>query len=199
MRYLPRILVVLSFVLGISAPGFASSIVVDFESFSDTDVVTTQVSGLVFSNTIVLTAGASLNEFDFPPRSGSNVVADLGAPILITFASPISSFSAFFTYTEALTLNAFDASATQVDVATSLFGNNSVGFGGIPNELVEVAFVGGISSVLITGNPAGFSFTMDDVTYTATGSQSPVPEPGTLGLLAIGLQGLRSRIRNKRA
>src|SRR5882672_6224065 len=66
---------------------YSDTVVLDFEGFSDSDFLTTQIPGLTFSNAMVLTASISLNEFDFPPHSGSNVIFDAGGPIGISFAS----------------------------------------------------------------------------------------------------------------
>src|SRR5258707_9878441 len=87
----------------------ADTVFLNFESLVDSDIVTNQFSGLTFQNTIVLTSGTSLNEFEFPPHSGSNVVSDNNGPITIVFASPIVSFSGYFTYAEPLALTGFDA------------------------------------------------------------------------------------------
>jgi hypothetical protein len=51
----------------------AGSITLDFEGFPDSTILSTQYSGLTFTNAIILTAGISLNEFEFPPHSGVNV------------------------------------------------------------------------------------------------------------------------------
>ena len=80
-------------------PAQAGIVTVDFETFPDgtpipdSTSITTQFPGLIFTNTTVITAGISLNEFEFPPHSGTNVAFDDGGPISIDFASPISSFS----------------------------------------------------------------------------------------------------------
>ncbi len=75
-----------------AAPARAATI--DFESFSDGDGLNTQISGLLFTDFTVLTAGVSLNEFDYPPVSGSNVAAGLNGNSSISFTNGISSFSA---------------------------------------------------------------------------------------------------------
>ena len=54
----------------------AEPITINFERLLNGDVVTSQFPGLVFSNAMVLTAGIDLNEVEFPPHSGENVVFD---------------------------------------------------------------------------------------------------------------------------
>lgn len=169
----------------------AGTITIDFEGFPDSTVLTNQYPGLTFQNAIILTAGISLNEFEFPPHSGVNVASDNGGPISITFAAPILSFSGYFTYAELLTLDAFGTGNTLLASATSLFSNNealSGDPGSNPNEFLQVGFASGISSVTITGDPAGGSFVMDDVTYTPTASS--VPEPSSIVLFLAGIAGL---------
>src|ERR1035437_8615795 len=78
-----------------------------FEGFPDSTVLANQYPGGVFPNAIILSAGISLNEFEFPPHSGTNVVSDNGGPLSIGFSSPIQSFTGYFTYAEPLTLQAF--------------------------------------------------------------------------------------------
>jgi hypothetical protein len=158
--------------------------IIDFEGLADSTILTNQYAGLTFTNAIILTAGISLNEFEFPPHSGSNVVSDNGGPITIDFATPVLNFSGYFTYEEPLTLDAFDSLDNQVDSAVSAFSSNDALFGDAgssPNEFLQVAFADGISSVTITGDPAGGSFVMDDISFT-----SAVPEPSSIFLLLSG-------------
>lgn len=179
--------------------------VINFDDLSDGDIVTTQYQslGVTFSNTLVQTVGLSLNEFDFPPESGTNVAIDNGGPISITFVDPILTFGAYFTYLEPLTVDAFDASGDLVDVATSLFSDN-LGYGdgdtgSSPDEFIPVTFASGISSVTITGDPFGYSFAMDDATITdlpETGTS--VPEPGSLSILLIGVLALAAFVGKER-
>jgi hypothetical protein len=167
----------------------------DFEGFPDSTPITTQYPGVTFSHATILTAGISLNEFEFPPHSGVNVVFDDGGPMSLSFASPIFSFSGYFTYLEPLTLLAFDAGSSQVAQANSLFSDNlalSGDPGSSPNEFLHVSFAGGISSVTITGDPGGSSFTLDDATIDST------PEPSSVILLLTVLAALAAMNRFRR-
>jgi PEP-CTERM motif len=164
-------------------------VVIDFESFVDGDVITNQIPGLTFTNAQVATAGISLNEFDFPPHSGTNVVFDIGGPITISFESPVLSFGAYFTYLQRLSLAASGPAVPPTSPVFSKFSNNT-GTGGdpgsSPNEFLEVSFPGGITTVSIMADPAGSSFTMDDATFTP-GGRAPVPEPASAFLAMLGL------------
>lgn len=159
---------------------------IDFETLSDSEVVTNQYAGLgvTFSNAIAYTAGISLNEVDFPPHSGLNVVSDNGGPMGVTFSAPQANVSAYFTYTVPLTLSFYDALNNLEGTVNSAFSSNFVSSGNPPNEFLSFAWVSGISEVVITGDPSGSSFVMDDLTFT------PVPEPATLFLLLSGLLGI---------
>lgn len=171
-----------------------------FEGFADSTILTNQYPGVTFTNTIVLTAGISLNEFEFPPHSGTNVVSDNGGPITVSFATPINSFSAYFTYAEPLTLKAFSSTDIALATTSSLYSNDealSGIVGSSPNELETLTSLSGIFSVTITGDPLGGSFTMDDLTYSTTKS-STTPEPSGLPLtlavliFVIGYQARKS-------
>ena len=161
--------------------------VLDFEDLADSDIVINQYPGLTFSNAIILSAGISLNEFEFPPHSGVNVVSDNGGPLSISFATPITSFSGYFTYAEMLTLQGFDAGSNLVGSTSSAFTNNMVLSGepgSSPNEFMSLSFAGGISSITITGDTQGGSLVMDDTTIQQ--ASSPVPEPQSVSLLVCG-------------
>ena len=180
----------------------ADTVVIDFETFpdgtpiADSTSITTQFPGLTFTSTTVITAGISLNEFEFPPYSGLNVAFDDGGPMSITFATPVLSLGGYFTYAEPLTLAGLDASSTEVASATSAFSSNlalSGDPGSSPNEFLSVSFAGGISSVTITGDPAGGSFVLDNATYTTPAAS--VPEPSSIFLFLTGTAGLLVRKR----
>src|ERR1017187_1084623 len=134
----------------------AGVMVLDFEGFPDGTSLTTQYPGATFSDATVISAGITLNEFELPPHSGTNVVFDDGGPMTISFASPILSFGGYFSYYEPLTLQAFDVGHTQVASALSAFSINvACGYGppclgdpgSSPNEFLQVGFTAGISSV----------------------------------------------------
>jgi len=153
----------------------AATTTLDFEGFVDGTVLTTQYSGLTFANAQVLTSGISLNEFEFPPHSGTIVASDNGGPISIRFANPVFSFGAYFTYTKKMTLTASDAQGSQLTTATSGFSNNLACLGGPPcsgqagsgaNEFLQITSKTGISTITIAGDPAGGSLVFDDATYS---------------------------------
>ncbi len=194
-----RILQLLACVLLSNYAQARADILVNFDGLSDNDIVTNQFAGLIFSNAIILTAGISLNEFEFPPHSDLNVISDNGGPISILFASPVLSFGGYFTYSLPLTLTAFDAGSSQVGQAVALFNNNlmlSGDPGSNPNEFLSIAFAAGISSVTITGDPAGGSFTLDDAIYQPSVAAVPEPTYGALLLLIIGFLALPALRRN---
>jgi hypothetical protein len=183
LRYGHALLCAASLLL-VPFPSHAEIIVEDFESFFDSDVLTTQIVGLAFSNTVVLTAAISLNEIEFPPHSGVNVAFDNGGAITVDFAIPVSSVGAFFTYVAPLSLTAYDSGLDPVGSETSSFSSNSVSSGHPPNEFVAVSAAAGIARIIILGDPSGSSFVMDDLTFETV---SAVPEPGTLALAAVAL------------
>lgn len=163
----------------------SANTVIDFDQFNDSGIVTTQIPGVTFTNTIVLTAGISLDEFEFPPHSGSNVASDNGGPITITFSSPISFFNGYFTYIEPLTLEGFDTAHNLLATDASQFSSNlalSGDPGSSPNELLGLNSPSGITEVIITGDLLGGSFVMDDISFGSTS----VPEPASSAFLLLG-------------
>jgi hypothetical protein len=178
--------------LGFTTAAAHAAPIVDFEGLIDGESLTSQIPGFTFTNATVLTAGLTLNEFEFPPASGSNVAADDGGPMRIDFASPIAAFSGRFTYSASLTLAAYDPFDTPLASVTSAFLENFVSSGGIPNELLELA-AANISYVTITGLAFGGSFTVDDVSARA------VPEPATALLVALGAAAVVRRRRRTNA
>jgi len=177
------ILALLLILFASSFSAWASPIMIDFDALPDSTPVTTQFSGFVFSNATVLSAGISLNEFEFPPRSGTNVVFDDGGPMSIQFSPLAIDFRGYFTYLTPIALQAFDPGNNVVASATSLFSSNlalSGDPGSLPNELLQVAYASGIARVTITGDALGSSFTLDDL------SAQVIPEPVSALLVAAG-------------
>lgn len=173
----------------------AYSYTITFEGLPDSTPVTNQYSslGVLFSNATVLTAGISLNEFEFPPHSGVNVVFDDGGPMTLNFTTPVLNVGGFFTYTVPLTLSFYDGSNNLEGTVNSAFSSNlalSGDPGSSPNEFLSFAWPSGIARAVFAGDPAGGSFVLDDL--TATLASGPVPEPGTLLLLGSGVLGIVS-------
>lgn len=174
--------------LGAIAPAAAGPTVIDFDDLLDGVSVTTQYAGLTFTNTAALTAGVSLNELEFPPRSGLNVISDDGGPIEIAFSSVMTSIVAYLTYTERVTLQVYDGQSL-VGSITSAFAENYLSSGNAPNETLEFVAPGGFTHAVFAGAPGGYSLTLDDLTFETRVGNS-VPEPSSLMLLAVGLIGL---------
>ena len=173
---------------------------ITFEAFADGDALTNQIAGLTFANTFVLSAGVSLNESEYPPHSGSNVVVDAGGAITVTFAIPVAAVSGFFTYCAPLSFSAFDSTNALIGTAASSFNSNtglSGDAGSSPNEFLSLLSPLGIASIVILGDPAGSSFTLDDLTVTPFADATPVPEPSTLMLLGLGVAAACRRIRRR--
>ena len=202
MRPVCRLVFVLACLLGaLSSQAEAAPVTLDFEALSEFESVTTQFPGVTFSNATVLTAGSSLNEFEFPPFSGQNVVFDNGGAMTVSFASAITSFSGYFTYAAPLTLTAFDASNNAIASVSSSFGSNLALSGepdSVPLERLSLSSATGFFSVLISGDALGGSFVVDDVTFDTPSTPTPVSEPGTLSLLASGVVLFGCRRRRSR-
>ena len=82
-----RVLLGIFWMVPVTLP--ASTTTIDFEGLADSTFLSTQYSGVVFSNAQILTAGVSLNELKIPPHSGVNVAADDSGPMSLFF--PTSS------------------------------------------------------------------------------------------------------------
>ncbi len=179
MRYLLMLLVFACWQLA------AGNITITFEDLAENDIVSDQyawrdvmVSGPLGMNPVIFTAGSMLNEIDFPPHSGTNVLVDLGGPILFTF-TPFGAYSvgAYFTYTTQLTMEIFSKTGLPLGTKMSALSEN-LG----TSEWIDFAFpTPDIGALLVTGLDTGSSFTMDDLTFNA------VPEPVTILLVSGGL------------
>jgi hypothetical protein len=167
----------------------AQASLITFEGFPDSTILSDQYQGLgvSFENAEILTAQYSLNEADFPPHSGVNVAIDDGGPMLLSFASPIIGFSGYFTYTEPLTLQGYDDLGNPLAniVSMSQFFVNTVSsfdpsLNNTPNEFIQLGDGSDpFSQVSMTGDPGGFSFVVDDISFVSA-AVSAAPEPASL-------------------
>jgi hypothetical protein len=192
LRELTAIKIVIPSVLAIllATFGTAGATVIDFETLADSTAITTQFPGSTFSNATVVTAGVSLNEFEFPPNSGTNVAFDDGGVITIAFDILQASVAGRFTYLVPVTLTAFDAALNPIATDVSDFSTNlalSGEPGSSPNELLQVVSALGIARVTIAGDPLGGSFTLDDLAFIERPVVSQAPAPATGALLGAGL------------
>lgn len=141
--------------LVLASPRAGAATVFDFEAYGDLDPVTSLIVGVDLSNAVAMVAGQSLNELDFPPRSGTTVVIDTGGPIAIDFAVPVVSVGAWFTYVTGLTLTAFDAAFNVLGTDLSQFGANGATAGdpgSTPNEWLGFVSSTDIRRVTISGS-----------------------------------------------
>jgi len=182
-----------------TAPLEAATFTIDFESLSDGDIVGTAFGPEVtFTNATTTAAGVLLNEIDFPPRSGTNVVYDSGGAMRLDFLNPVSSFFGYFSYVAPITLQFFDISANLLGSVASLYDDNTVSTCmGLPNERLFGAF-DGTSFITITGASSGTSFVLDDVEFE-TSEVSVVPEPASAALLLAGMAFLIRHRKRARA
>jgi len=194
MRYLYLYLLMLALLV---LPMACSADIIDFEILNDSNVISNQFSaqGVQFANAVALAAGISLNDAEFPPKSGAIVAAASGAPLEIDFTTPVSSFLAFFTYSEKLTLQVFDPANNLLATIHSNFSNNeaiSGDAGSSPNEQLGLA-ASSIGRITVTNADlaAGLSFiVMDDVTFAPAQGGATVPEPSAFILLSLVLAAL---------
>ncbi|MDX2186015.1 MAG: hypothetical protein SFV32_03710 [Opitutaceae bacterium] len=165
----------------------ASAGTIDFESIPDLENVTTQYSskGITFGNATALTAGISLNEFDFPPRSGTNVIVDSGGPLVGSFDAPVEFVEAFLTYTLPVTFSVFDVKGNLLASLISQYTDNLQTGSNPSNEKFYLASNVGIGSFSFAGGAFGNSFALDDLRFEEKDKQS-VPEGASFWtLLAV--------------
>ena len=118
--------------LGLLATGLmigpitGNAIVIDFEGGTDGDAITNQYSsdGLSVSGAIFAVAGLSLNDLEAPPKSGTVVALSSADDVSFDFSTLQSSFSAYFTYSDALSVWAYDSTNSIVAAWNSPFVSN---------------------------------------------------------------------------
>lgn len=174
---------------------------IDFDTLIDGEAVTTQFSGLSFTNATALTSGVSLNEFEFPPHSGENVLVDTGGPMTIEFERPIQHIDGYLTYLNPLKIYYYDSAFSLIASTSSSFSNNMALSGdeeSSPNERFSFNSTIGIHRLVIEGAIDGNSFALDSISHSPL--VSAVPEPSTLLLMLsafviIGVRKFEQNIR----
>lgn len=181
-----------AFVLCFQLTQTANAGFVDFENFSDGDLLTTEIPGLTFNDATVLMAGVSLNEIDFPPHSGGNVIASFGGVLTVNFDTPIHLVGGFISYADAAGVNLSLYDINNILLADALFaipvGPSNI----VSNQFISLGASNIRSMVVSLNSPIPDNpFTFDDFTY--------VPEPATVLLISLGLIGIHfSNIKNRK-
>ena len=195
--------------LALPVPASAVPVTLTFDELTNDELVTSQFAPAVtFANAIVSTWGVSLlTDLNPLPVSGLNVLSDrgpLGSPFIdVFFANPIVTLSGFFNYAERLTLTGFSGGVAVGSTQSLLDYNLLDPFlpdTSISNELITLtALTDPFEMVRISGVEFG-GFTIDNLTFDdgLPPPGTPIPEPGTLGLMLLGGSSLLLRRRRTR-
>ncbi len=195
--------------VGVSGVGLTPTSTYTFDStgLAPNTVITNQFAGVTFSTPLFYDGnnaggGCAFNDFggdciaNFATAPGRGVIAGPTTPFSIFFSNP-QVFAAFALITDNNGLN-----NTQIQVFRGL-------------TLIETALFttgNGMGQAATVPNFFGFyntSQAFDRITVTTSGlnlavfdnlqgSFAPVPEPGTIGLLALGLSGVVAIARRRR-
>ena len=149
--------------LYVPALALAQLPVVDFEVLPEGQSAGSQIAGVSFTNATVLQSAASLNEAEYPPKSGSKVACDVGGPMRIVFSKPVKTFTAYVTHAQALTAKMIAGNGGTI-TQSSVSGDNRQGSSKTPNEAITLSWDGGFTTVELSSAPGGTSFTVDDIT-----------------------------------
>lgn len=153
---------------------------IDFEGFSDGEILTSQTPGLTFNDATILTAGASLNEFDFPPHSGNSVIYTGSGLLNIGFDSPVSGVSAYVSYVDAVGIDLTLYDINEALLAYASFASPAAGI--VNNQYIALGAAGIRRMVIsLSGVSQGNEFIVDDLSY--------VPEPTAMALIVAGVAG----------
>ena len=174
--------------------GAVTLVFLDFESLSDLEEVTTQfaASGITFTNTRALTAGQSLNEIDFPPSSGTDVISGLGSgPLTIHFSQPADSVQLNLVSNGFVTLSFFDASDALILSYTT---SSPLG---VPISTGSPAGLAIAKMTLANAGGDADTFTVDNLLARLDDRTPPIPEPSAFLAMACGLATVATSLRRR--
>ena len=177
----------LSVVAAVALSFQARANTINFDGLPDSSVVgnTYAGQGVHVNHGVILVAGISLNEINFPPHSGTGVMSDDGSPIYISFDAPVDNVSAYFAYASLLTLTAFDGGGNTLGTLNSALNSFLDG-----NQLISLG-ISGIVSLQISGQDPS-SFILDDLTFQPHVNGTTPDASSTLPLLALTMIALFS-------
>jgi len=171
----------------------------DFENIADLTVLGA-LGQASFSGAYIASAGLTLNEFEVPPHSGTNVALNEDASMIINFANGVQAISGFVTYSSPLIIKFYGGSG-ELGNYSSLFSSN-LALSGDPqssaNEYFSFNSIEPITGLSIISQ-AENSFALDDLTFSVIEEEPRnIPEPNTIALWLLGiviLIGINKRIR----
>lgn len=183
----------------------AQAVLLDFETLTDLEKVTTQFSaqGATFTNATAALAFpfGTLNEINFPPSSGNALITneidtnndnipDSVGDMGISFgANSYTNVSGYFTYADffqsgaPLMISVFSPTDTITPLVTSSLFENL----GSP-QFISFSGIGPIGSLLLQGGIDSY-YTLDNFAFSGMpgGSSTVIPEPSTALLFFLGL------------
>jgi hypothetical protein len=205
-------------------PLLGGTLLTDFESFADGTLMDTQVGGVTFGQA-PLAGRPQIDQFSwlfgYGASSGDHVLTgstEGGYPfvsvagIVATFAAPIAGVEIFFSDTAPLgdyTISAFGAGGVLLESFTVLSGAIlPPGYGGetfpppgtSPLPGLYVGFIRPTADIVSfqvgPSSAFGDAFAVDDLSILRAPG---VPEPGTFGLISLGIAGAWMLRRTRRA